>query len=201
MGRLRGKLIWAVLLSAIVVPLAIAGASPLLAWRSPIYIVAGFAGIIAMALLLVQPLLVAGYVPGLPGRRMHRWIGGCLVATVVVHVLGLWVTSPPDVIDALLFRSPTPFAAWGVLAMWAMFAAAMVAVFRRRMPPKTWRRAHQILAGTIVLGSIVHALRIEGTMGPQSKAVLCAMVLGAAALVLIYPNMRKALSRRIRSKH
>ena len=83
-----------------------------------------------MALLLVQPLLVAGYLPGLPrsrGRRMHRWVGGGLIAAVVIHVAALWLTSPPDVIDALLFVSPTPFSAWGVIAMWAVFAAAALA--------------------------------------------------------------------------
>ena len=33
-------------------------ASPLLAWREPVYIVAGLAGVLAFALLLMQPLLI-----------------------------------------------------------------------------------------------------------------------------------------------
>jgi hypothetical protein len=40
------------------------GASPLLAWRSIVHGASGFAGIVAMALMPVQPLLAAGYLPG-----------------------------------------------------------------------------------------------------------------------------------------
>ena len=137
MSPARRALVWAALTAAIVVPIAAAAMSPLLAWRQPVYIAAGFAGVIAMALLLVQPLLAAGYLPGLPskrGRRVHRWTGGVLIAAVVAHVVGLWVTSPPDVVDALLFASPTPFSAWGVIAMWAVFGAALLAAFRARFP-------------------------------------------------------------------
>ena len=114
MSPARKFLIWTALGAAIAVPIAAAATSPLLAWRDPVYIAAGFAGIVAMASLLLQPLLVGGYLPGLPaprGRRVHRAIGGILVAAVALHVAGLWVTSPPDVVDVLLFRSPTPFSA------------------------------------------------------------------------------------------
>src|SRR3984885_1787568 len=131
----RAPLIWAALATAICVPIAAAAASPLLAWRGPLYILAGFAGILALGLMLVQPLLAGGYLPGLSAyraRRTHRWIGGALVVTVVVHVAGLWITSPPDMIDALTFTSPTPFSPFGVIAMWAIFAVAFLAVFRRR---------------------------------------------------------------------
>ena len=189
MKRARTILIWTALAAAVVVPVAAAAASPLLAWRQPVYIAAGFAGVIAMSLLLVQPLLAGGYLPGLPGqrgRRLHRMVGGALVAAVVIHVAALWITSPPDVVDALLFRSPTPFSAWGVIAMWAVFAAALLAALRRRLRlrPQTWRFAHTALAAVVVVGSIVHALLIEGTMETVSKAVLCGMVLLATVKVL-----------------
>src|SRR3954470_16069436 len=98
--------IWAALATAVCVPIAAAAASPLLAWRGPVYIVAGFAGILALGLMLVQPMLAGGYLPGLSpwrGRRAHRWIGAALLVAVVIHVAGLWITSPPDMIDALLF--------------------------------------------------------------------------------------------------
>ena len=123
---------WAALALAIGIPLVAAARSPLLQWRDPIYILAGFAGVLGLALILVQPLLILGALPGLPARRAHRWVGATLVALVLIHVGGLWITSPPDVIDVLLFRSPTPFAIWGVIAMWALFAAALLASVRRR---------------------------------------------------------------------
>src|SRR5262245_58063915 len=120
MGLARATLIWAALAGALCVPIAAAAVSPLLAWRGPVYILAGFAGIIALGLLLVQPMLIGGYLPGLTyrGRRVHHWIGGALVVAVVIHVGGLWITSSPDMIDALLFVSPTPFSPFGVIAMW-----------------------------------------------------------------------------------
>lgn len=183
-GNTRAILIWAVLAAAIAVPIAAAAMSPLLAWREPVYIAAGFAGIFAMVLLLFQPLLVGGYLPGLPahrGRRLHRWIGGSLVLAVAVHVAALWITSPPDVVDALLFASPTPFSVWGVTAMWAVFAAALVATLRRklRLRPGTWRRVHTSLVLATVIGSVVHAVLIDGTMETVSKVLLCALVIAA----------------------
>ena len=185
----RVTLIWAALAAAFAVPIAAAAASPLLAWRDPIYIAAGFAGVIALGLMLVQPVLIGGYLPGLPahrGRRVHRWIGGVLVVAVVIHVGGLWITSPPDVIDALLFVSPTPFSAWGVIAMWAIFAVALLAALRRRLRlrPRTWRIGHTFLAVVIVVGSVVHGTLIEGTMETVSKAALCALVLAATIKVM-----------------
>lgn len=181
-------LIWAGLAAAIAVPLAAAATSPLLAWRDPIYIAAGFAGVVAMTLLLVQPLLVGGYLPGLTaprGRRVHRGIGVVLVTAVAVHVAALWVTSPPDAIDALLFVSPTPFSDWGVIAMWAVLAAAMLAAFRRRLrlPPRAWRLGHTALAAVTVACSVVHAMLVEGTMETVSKAALCALVVLATVKV------------------
>lgn len=183
----RAVLIWVALAAAIGVPIAAAAVSPLLAWRGPVYILAGFAGIIALGLVLIQPLLIGGYLPGLSGRlgrRAHHWIGGALVVAIVIHVAGLWFTSPPDMIDALTFTSPTPFSPFGVLAMWAIFAVALLAIFRRRLGPRKWRIAHMGLAVVIVGGGVVHAILIEGTMETVSKAVLCALVLAAAVRVM-----------------
>ena len=189
MRSARATLIWAALAAAICVPIAFAAASPQLAWRDAVYILAGFAGIIALGLMLVQPLLIAGYLPGLAahrGRRAHYWIGGTLVAAVLVHVGGLWFTSPPDMIDALLFASPTPFSPFGVIAMWAIFAVALLAALRRRLGlrPRTFRIAHMSFAVVIVAGSVVHGMLIEGTMETMSKVALCALVLGATIKVM-----------------
>jgi len=181
-AQVRAVLIWIFLIVCVALPVVVAANSPLLAWREPVYIVAGFAAIFAMALVLFQPLLAGGYLPGLSTlreRRIHRWVGIVLVAAVIVHVVGLWITSPPDVIDALLFRSPTPFSAWGVVAMWALFATAAIAARRRQMKLRLslWRIIHTTLAAIVVTSSIVHAMLIEGTMGTISKTLLCVLVL------------------------
>ena len=180
-------LIWAALAAAICVPIALATTSDLLQWRGTLYILAGFAGIFALGLLLVQPLLVAGYLPGFSAyraRRAHHWTGGVLVTAVVVHVGGLWITSPPDMLDALAFVSPTPFSPFGVIAMWAIFAVALLAAVRRRLGLRRFRIAHKALAAVIVVGTVVHAALIEGTMETVSKASLCLLVLGAATKVM-----------------
>lgn len=174
-------LIWVFFTAIGIGPVLAAGYSPLLAWRDPIYIAAGFAGIVALVLLCVQPALVLGYLPGVSAPRArlaHRWIGGTLVCLIMVHVIGLWITSPPDVIDALTFSSPTPFSAWGVIAMWAVFGAALLAMMRRRLRirPWTWRIAHLSLTTVVVIGTIVHAILIDGTMEWFSKIALCAVV-------------------------
>lgn len=158
--------------------------SPYLAFRQPVYILAGFAGIVALILMVAQPLLAAGLLPGLGPvrtRRVHVALGLATVAAVIVHVGGLWITSPPDVVDALTFRSPTPFSAWGVVAMWALFAAALLFLMRSPRRARAFRLGHGALVAVAVLATLPHAWLIEGTMGTVSKATL--LVAAAGALV------------------
>lgn len=160
MGPARAALAWAALGMAIVLPISVAAKSPLLAWRDPVYIAASLAGVIAMALLLLQPLLAAGHLPGLRlprGRRLNRWTGAALVGAILVHVAGLWVTSPPDVIDALMFTSPTPFASWGVIAMWPS------------SPPPSWPGC----AGVCTCGPVSGALPTPPLRRWLSRAASC----------------------------
>ncbi|MEM7089020.1 MAG: ferric reductase-like transmembrane domain-containing protein [Pseudomonadota bacterium] len=198
---IQQRVIWAVLIIALTVPLVAAATSPYLAWRSPVYILAGFAGVISMSLLLLQPLLAARDVPGIPAmtaRRWHRWVGIALVIAIAIHVGGLWITSPPDVLDALFFVSPTPFSAWGVIAMWAAFAAAALGVLRQRLSIRfrIWRLGHASLATITVLGSVVHAMLIEGTMEIMTKTALCILVLLAVIRALIKLRVWDAGHRR-----
>jgi len=201
MARIRAALIWTAVLSAVAIPIAVAATSPLLAWRGPVYIVAGLAGVVALALVLLQPLLAAGHLPGLPiprGRRVHRWVGIALVAAIVIHVAGLWWTSPPDMIDALVFDSPTPFSAWGVIAMWAAFAAALLAALRKplRLRPRLWRLGHTALVLAVVGGGVAHALLIEGTMEDLSKLALCLLVVAATGKAVLDLRAWALLARR-----
>ena len=117
---------------------------------------------------------------------------------MIIHVAGLWITSPPDVVDALLFRSPTPFSAWGVVAMWAVFASTLLAAlrWRLRLGPRLWRLCHTALAAVIVVGTVVHAVLIEGTMGTASKFFLCALVLAAFAKAVFDLKSWTILTRR-----
>jgi len=198
--------VWAILLAAIVVPVLVASLSPLLAYRTPVYIVAGFAGILSLCVMLIQPLLAADLLPGVPIKRargMHRIFGGALLVLVVAHIAGLWITSPPDVIDALLFSSPTPFSVWGVIAMWCVFVSAALAAFRFkfRLHMGLWRLSHRLLAALAVIGTVVHALKIEGAMGSISKIGLCLLVVLVSAFALLNggAGWKKLGSKRIDS--
>ncbi|WP_243694305.1 ferric reductase-like transmembrane domain-containing protein [Shimia isoporae] len=177
-------MLWSLFAIVFVTPLALAGTSPLLAWRSGIYIAASFAGIIAFGLCLLQPLLATAILSvnsPQQARRLHRLTGTVVFSGVLFHISGLWITSPPDVIDALLLRSPTPFSIWGVLATWALLLIAFLAVARRKLrwPPQRWGRVHLLLATILVTGAILHVLLIEGTMEPLSKFLLCLLLLAA----------------------
>ena len=184
---MRNALIWLGVVCIMALPLIAAGFSPQLAWRSGVYILAGFAGILAMSLLFLQPLLAGRLLPNitpLHSRFLHRITGIVLVTAILAHVVGLWFTSAPDVMDALLFRSPTPFSAWGVVAMWAVFATTVLALSRRRLRLRTWRLAHGGLAIVIAVGSAVHAILIQGTMETLTKTALCGFVLLATVIVV-----------------
>jgi len=189
MRRTLKFFIWPVLVLVIGGALWFAATSPLLQWRQPVYIAAGFAGVVGLALMLVQPMLAARALPGVQAatsRRWHRRTGGAIVRAVVVHVAGLWITSPPDVIDALTFTSATPFSAWGVIGMWGLFAAAGLAAYRRRLrfSPKVWKWVHKGLASGVILCTILHVIPIDGTMEPVTKMVLLICLTTATAWAL-----------------
>lgn len=199
---LRTVAIWAALAALVVGPIAVAAASPYLQYRSGVYIAAGFAGMAALALLLIQPLLSAGALPGLrdsAGRTVHRWAGKLLLGAVALHVAGLWVTSPPDMVDALTFQAPTAFSAYGTIAMWALVVAALLAARRKRLSPRLWRLGHSAAVTLAVVTSLAHALGVEGTMGATSKAVLCCAVLAALAAAL-WRRRAFAMLRGIRTR-
>jgi predicted ferric reductase len=188
--RLGAILAWASIAAVMIVPVAVAAYSPYLASRNMPYIVGGFAGIVGLSLLFLQPLLPTGYLAGLEGRagrRWHRWFGVAIVVAVALHVGGLYLTSPPDTIDALLLVSPTPFSVYGVTAMWSVVATAILVLFRRRlgMRHSVWRLIHNGLAAIVVLATVIHALQIEGAMEPGTKGMLCMAVVAATAVALL----------------
>ncbi|MEO0543903.1 MAG: ferric reductase [Pseudomonadota bacterium] len=187
--------IWMAIASAIAFALMTSARSPLLQWRDPIYQLASFAGIGALVLMIFQPLSAVGFVPGFSqraGRRIHFFLGVAVVALVIVHVGALWVTSPPDVIDALLFVSPTQFSIWGVGAMWAIFGAALVTILRRSLSfrYRTWSRLHVALVSVAVAGTVVHIALIDGLIETVAKIAICVVVVGTLLVSLVRRRRR-----------
>ncbi|MBT0956863.1 ferric reductase-like transmembrane domain-containing protein [Alphaproteobacteria bacterium KMM 3653] len=171
--------------AALVIPIVLAAASPLQSYRSPPYIIGGLAGVTALSLLALQPLLAANGLAILraaQARRWHRRAGRALLLLIALHVLGLYIASPADALDALLLRSPTPFSVYGVAALCGAALIGLMAAMRRRLPPRLWQLAHLALAAGVTIATVVHALMIEGTMEQASKWMLCALAVTAALL-------------------
>jgi predicted ferric reductase len=182
-------------------PVVVAAFSPYLASRNLPYIVGGFAGILALSFLFLQPLLPANYLAGSEGpvgRRWHRWLGVAIVVAVALHVGGLYLASPPDTIDALLLVSPTPFSIYGVTAMWGVIATALLVLFRRKLGLRhsVWRLIHNGLAAIVVASTVIHALQIEGAMEPATKWMLCLAVLAATGVALLDLRILRPLRAR-----
>ena len=60
-------------------------------------------------------------------------------------------------------------------------------MMRRRLglPILVWRRAHTTLAVLTIVGTVVHALLIEGTMEPISKTILAVLALAATLKAIL----------------
>lgn len=182
-------------------PIAIAATSPFLAYRTAVHIVGGFAGIICLALLLIQPLLAAGWLPGvgLPrARRWHRRVGAAIVIAVLLHVGFLFATSPVDMLDALLLVAPTPFSIYGVISMWCIGLTALLATARHvlKLPYGPWRLVHSMLAVVIVGTAAAHAFLIEGAMGANSKRALILVMLIAVTAAAVEMNLLRPYRQR-----
>jgi predicted ferric reductase len=182
-------------------PVLIAATSPLLAYREAVHIVGGFAGIACLALLLIQPLLAARYLPGLgpaQQRTWHRRIGAAIVICVALHVGGLYAASPVDALDALLLVAPTPFSVYGVAAMWGVVLTAVLVALRGRLGLRypAWRLIHNGLALIVVVATVLHAVQIEGAMEQISKWALCIAAFLATATALLHLRVIRPLMQR-----
>ncbi|MEM6906737.1 MAG: ferric reductase, partial [Pseudomonadota bacterium] len=84
------------------------------------------------------------------------------------------------------------------IAMWAAFAAGLIAALRKwlRWRPMRWRMVHASLAGVVVVGTVVHALLIEGTMELLTKVGLCTLVILVMAKVAVDMRASIRVSRR-----
>lgn len=183
-------------------PVVLALFSPYLPYRSPIYLVAGFAGILTLPLLVVQPLLPIQPATQTPGsrafrrRKWHRLLGPVLLVLTLVHVTGLYFTSPPDVVDALLLRAPTLFSVFGVIALWALVIVAILAALRRKLPARLWKALHLSGTAVITVSVVIHAVQIEGAMEPISKALISAACLCTLTASIVWSLRRNRRSRR-----
>lgn len=158
-------------------------------------------GIVALPLLLMQPLLAAGYLPGIrivQGQRWHRRLGTLLVLAITAHIIGLYFTSPMDMTDALLLAAPTPFSIYGFIALWSFVATALLVALRSRLrlSYKAWKIAHNALAIVVIYSSVAHALMIEGLMGSKTKLLICISILLVTTIAVLHLRVFRTIWRK-----
>lgn len=194
-GGSPGALVWAAVLLIAASPVAVAAASPLLRGRDLVWVFGGMAGVVALSLLFVQPLLASAWLPGTRGRTgiaWHRLTGALALGLVLAHVGGLYVYSPEDIADALLLVAPTPFSLYGVTGLATLSLAALVGFSRRRvrLPPGVWRGLHLCIAAVAACASVIHAWMIEGAMGEITKGMVCAATV-VSTLAVVTARLRR----------
>lgn len=193
-------LLWLVVAVLAAGPFFAAVASPLLKGRDAIWVMGGLAGVAALGLLLVQPMLAVGVRAGtLPraARIWHRWTGIAIAGLTVLHVAALYAYSPDDILDVLLFVSPTPFSVYGMIGLCGVVLTILVVALRRPLglKPAHWRVVHSALAVVIVLAGAVHAFMIDGAMEPMSKLALCLAAVTATVVAVVSVNSGLLRSR------
>ncbi|PZO02257.1 MAG: ferric reductase [Hyphomicrobiales bacterium] len=182
-------------------PVLVAAASPLQRGREALWITGGMAGVVALSLLFVQPLLMAAAPQLLQARagvKWHRLGGIAIVAMVALHVGALYLYSPDDVTDALLLVAPTPFSLYGVISLWCLVLTAALAATRRvlKIGHRPWRILHSVLAVAVVGAGAIHAIQIEGAMEEYSKLAICLAALVVTTAGAIEVNILAPMRRR-----
>lgn len=188
------RMFWLPVAALVVWPILVAAVDPLQRGRDALWVIGGLAGVVALASLLLQPLLAIGAKTGLSplaARHWHRWVGLSVAGAIIVHVGALLLYSPDDMWDALLLTAPTPFSLYGVIGLWTALLSVGVAIAarKRRLPIKPWQIVHSVLAVVIVGSGSIHALMIDGAMGQPSKTIIVVAALAATTFALVEINV------------
>ena len=189
--RIARPLVWLASAGLVALPLLVAGTSPLQEGREPIWILGGLAGVAAMPLLVIQGLLPTGRLARLaPSLRWHRVLGYGVLLAVLVHVGALYLYSPEDITDALLFLAPA-YSKFGVIAAWCLVFAVLVAVLRRRLGlgHATWRIVHGLLALITVGTAVAHTVMAYGAFDGVVETLTCVAALLATSLALLHQTV------------
>ena len=123
---------------------------------------------------------------------MHRFLGGLAVIFTIVHVAAVmmdqYVNFGLRQVFVPLASTWHPVAvAWGVIAMYMLFAVELTSLARRRIPRRLWRQIH--LGSFVLFGtSTVHAL----TAGTDTAAGL-----GMIGVIFLSVGVIAMVARRI----
>jgi DMSO/TMAO reductase YedYZ heme-binding membrane subunit len=128
---------------------------------------------------------------------LHRFLGGCAVVFVGVHLVALSLDSyvgfgPADLLVPLASRWKPGAVAWGVVALYVLLAVELTSLAMRRLPRKLWRWVH--LSSYFAFAStIVHALAAGTDAG---EPVVQWFALASVGLVSFLTLFRALADRR-----
>lgn len=195
--RGTSRLVLGVLAALLLIPVAVALASPHLADAPPLRLVATSTGVLALGLLVFEVVL-----PGRPRwivravgaglMRLHRAIALAVVGLVVLHVGALFVYSPEDTLFALTPAAPT-HSRLGVIALFCLGLTAALALVWRRLGlgRPQWRALHLALAVAILGTAFAHAVMVQGALdGPVGSLLLYSGMAIAGASILYVGFLR-----------
>jgi predicted ferric reductase len=148
------------------------------------------AGVVALSLLILQVLLPTPWLGRLFAGRdlsVHRLLGLAVAAVVLAHVVGLYLSSPDDIRDALVLAAPT-YSRLGVLAAWCVVLSVALALARRRLglTYSDWQILHAALAVAIVGNAVAHTVMIRGTLDGPVELLLCAAAVVAVSAAFVH---------------
>lgn len=128
---------------------------------------------------------------------LHRFLGGTAVVFVAVHVGTIVADSYvhfglADVLVPFAARWHPVAIAWGVLAMWLIFAVEVSSLALRHLPRRVWHAIH-LSSYALFVSATMHAL----ASGPDTRKQVFELVLSAVlAVVTLLTLVRLATSKR-----
>lgn len=128
---------------------------------------------------------------------LHRFLGGTAVVLVAVHVGTIVADSyvhfgAADVLVPFASRWHPVAVAWGVVAMWLMFAVEASSLAMRFLPRRVWHAIH-LSSYVLFVSATMHAL----ASGPDTRKQAFELVLSAVlAVVTLLTLVRVATHKR-----
>lgn len=127
---------------------------------------------------------------------LHRFLGGAAVVFVAVHVGSIVADSYvhfglTDVLVPFASRWHPVAIAWGVIAIWLLFAIEVSSLAMRFLPRRVWHAIH-LSSYALFASATTHAL----ASGPDTRKQAFELVLAAVlAIVILLTMVRVAKAR------
>ncbi len=118
---------------------------------------------------------------------LHRFLGGTAVVFLALHVGTIVADSyvhfgAADVLVPLSAKWHPVAVAWGIVAMWLMFAVEVSSLAMRFLPRRVWHAIH-LSSYVTFLSATVHAFAAGPDTGGKVFELACTAVLAVATLL------------------